>query len=211
MTTTDNEAAEAAEVEFRPAVEAEYLALAALLDPLDEEGWATPSLCAGWRIREVVAHMTMPARYSEEQFTAELRECAFDFGALSDRIAARDGALPPAELLAGLRSGTLHAWTPRGGVHGALDHAVIHGLDAAVPLGRSGRVPAGTITAVLDHLAAGGVAEHFGVRVKGRGLRASDVDWSFGEGPELRGTGEDLALALCGRRLPAGRLAGDPL
>lgn len=31
-----------------------------LLADLDEAGWDHPSLCAGWRVREVVAHMTMP-------------------------------------------------------------------------------------------------------------------------------------------------------
>ncbi|MGW5355547.1 maleylpyruvate isomerase family mycothiol-dependent enzyme [Streptomyces sp. NPDC004031] len=199
-------------VDLQPAVEAEYLALAALLEPLSDEQWDTPSLCAGWRIREVAAHVTMPARYSQERFMAELRDCAFDFGVLSDKVAARDAALPTAELVAGLRSGTLHHFTsPDGGWPGALSHAVIHGLDMAVPLGAAGRVPPGTVTAVLDGLAAGGVAANFGVRLDGRGLRATDLDWSFGSGPELSGTAEDLVLALSGRTLPPGRLAGDPL
>ncbi len=59
-------------------------------------------------------------------------------------MAARDGALPAAALLADLRSPVLHAWQPPGGgVEGALVHCVIHTLDIveAVPLDR--RVPAG--------------------------------------------------------------------
>jgi uncharacterized protein (TIGR03083 family) len=199
------------EAEVGAAVEAEYLALAALLEQLDDERWETPSLCTGWRIREVVAHMIMPARYSEEEFNAELRACSFDFGVLSDKIAARDAALPASELVAGLRSPVLHGWRPRGSVYDALNHAVIHGLDITVPLGADGRVPPGTITTVLDGLAGDGVAEFFGVSIEGRTLRATDVDWSYGAGPELRGTGEDLALALTGRTLPPGRLEGSPL
>jgi hypothetical protein len=80
-----------------------------------------------------------------------------------------------------------------------------------VPLGASGRVPPRTITTVLDGLAGDGVAEFFGVRIEGRALRATDVDWAYGAGSELRGTGEDLALALTGRTLPPGRMVGAPL
>ena len=77
---------------LQPAVAAEFLALAGLLDSAAVAQWDTPSLCAGWRVREVIAHMTMAARYSEEEFMAELRRCDFDFGRLSNELAARDAA-----------------------------------------------------------------------------------------------------------------------
>ena len=89
---------------LQPAVAAEFLALADLLEGAADAQWDTPSLCAGWRVREVVAHMTMAARYSEEPFMTELRRCGLDFGRLSNELAARDAELPPGELLAGLRS-----------------------------------------------------------------------------------------------------------
>ena len=44
-----------------------------------------------------------------------------------------------------------------------------------------------------------------------RALQATDLDWSYGSGPPLRGKAEDLALVLCGRALPAGRIEGEPL
>src|SRR6478736_4538034 len=77
------------DADLQPAVAAEFQALAGLLDSATEAQWDTPSLCAGWRVREVIAHMTMAARYSEEEFMAELRRCDFDFGRLSNEIAAR--------------------------------------------------------------------------------------------------------------------------
>ena len=61
------------DVELQPRVAAEYLALADVLDSLSLAAWDTPSLCDGWRVREVAAHMTMPARYDEDAFMAELR------------------------------------------------------------------------------------------------------------------------------------------
>lgn len=200
------------DTDLRPAVAAEFTALADLLTGIGDARWDTPSLCEGWRIREVAAHMTMAARYSPDEFMGVLRECDFDFTRLSNQVAAKDAALPTSELVANLRSDVMRHWTPpNGGFHGALNHVVIHELDATVPLGAPRRVPEQTIRIVLDDLTRGGVHGHFGVDIVGRGLRATDLDWSYGSGPELRGTGEDLALALCGRTVPAGRLQGAPL
>ena len=153
--------------------------------------------------------MTMAARYSEEEFMAELRRCDFDFGRLSNEIAARDAGLPASELVASLRAEVMQHWTPPGGGwHGALNHVVIHGLDVTVPLGVPRRSPDATIRVVLDDLTGGGVHERFGTSIQGRSLQATDLDWSYGSGPALRGPAEDLALVLCGRAIPQGRLEG---
>jgi uncharacterized protein (TIGR03083 family) len=200
------------ETDLQPVVAAEFVALADLLDSATEAQWDTPSLCAGWRVREVIAHMTMAARYSEEEFMAELSRCDFDFGRLSNQIAARDAELPAGELVASLRAEVMQHWTPPGGGwHGALNHVVIHGLDVTVPLGVPRRSPDATIRVVLDDLTAGGVQARFGTSIEGRSLQASDLDWSYGSGPVLRGPAEYLALVLCGRTTPEGRLEGKPL
>ena len=103
-------------------VTANCLALADLLESLPSGRWDTPSLCDGWRVREVAAHLTMPARYSEDAFMAELREDAFDFTRLSNRVAQRDAQLPTRELERNLRDEVLHRWTPPGGAQrGALN------------------------------------------------------------------------------------------
>lgn len=195
------------DADLQPVVAAELLALADLLEEATEAQWDTLSLCEGWRVREVVAHMTMAARYSEDAFMAELRRHDFDFGRLSNEIASKDAELPTGELVANLRSDVMQHWAPPGGgYHGALNHAVIHGLDVTVPLGVPRRSPDGTIRIVLDDLTQGGMHQHFGTSVDGRSLQATDLDWSYGSGPALRGEAGDLAAMLCGRALPAGRI-----
>lgn len=198
--------------DLQPLVAAEYLALADLLDALPAPRWDTASLCEGWRVREVVAHLTMAVRYDEEAFMAELRECQFDFTRLSNRIASRDAALSAAELAGGLRDEVMHHWTPpAGGYRGALNHVVIHGLDISVPLGEPRRSPDATVRIVLDDLTRGGIHANFGMDISGRALQATDLDWSYGSGAPLVGSAADLALHLCGRRLPVGRLDGEPV
>jgi uncharacterized protein (TIGR03083 family) len=197
---------------LQPAVAAEFASLADLLAAASDAQWDTPSMCQGWRVREVVAHMTMAARYPEQEFMTELRRCGFDFTRLSNEVASRDASLPTDELVANLRSQVMQHWTPPGGgYHGALNHVVIHGLDVTVPLSAPRCSPDETIRVVLDDLTAGGGHAHFGIAIDGRHLQASDLDWSHGSGPVLRGTAADLALALCGRAVPAGRLEGEPL
>jgi uncharacterized protein (TIGR03083 family) len=194
------------DTELAASVAAEFLALAAQLQVLPEEAWDTPSLCEGWRVREVMAHLTMAVRHSPDQFQKELAACGWDFTRLSNEVAARDAALPTAQLLANLRDPEMHSWTPPGGGWaGALNHVVIHGLDVTVPLGLPGCSPPETIRAVLDGLTVGGMHEHFGGALTGVALRATDLDWSFGSGEPRTGRAADLALALCGRQLPSPR------
>lgn len=185
----------------------EYLELADLLEEAPASLWDAPSLCAGWRTREVVAHMTMPARLSESEFMTELQAAGGGFTKLSNTVAVRDGALAPTALLAALRSPTLHRWEPPGGGHvGALVHAVIHGLDITEATGLDRRVPAETVTRVLALVGAGDL---FGVDLDGVELRATDLDWSHGSGHLVTGPAQVLALVACGRRVPAGKLKGD--
>jgi uncharacterized protein (TIGR03083 family) len=198
--------------DLQPLVATQYLALADVLEGLEPAGWETPSLCEGWRVREVVAHLTMPARYDEDEFLGELRDAEFDFTRLSNQIASRDASLPTEDLTANLRDDVMGHWTPPGGgFHGALNHVVIHGLDITVPLGEPRCASDAALVIVLDDLTRGGVHDNFGTDISGRALEATDIEWSFGTGTPLRGMAEDLALDLCGRRLPEGRLDGTPL
>ena len=194
---------------LQPLVAGAYMGLADVLSELAGDDWDAPSLCEGWRIREVIAHLTMPARYDQEAFMQELEARQFDFAKLSNEIAARDGQASTDGLLADLRSEQLHHWAPPGGgYHGALNHVVIHGLDVTEPLGVSTRTPDQTLRIVLTDLTEGEMHRHFGTEIAGKRLEATNLDWSFGSGPVLRGAAGDLALVLCGREIPDGRLEG---
>ncbi|KGH48033.1 hypothetical protein IN07_04735 [Modestobacter caceresii] len=182
-----------------------YDGLADLLAAGPAGPWDAPSLCAGWQVRHVVAHVTMPARLSAEQFGAEMAAAGGDFTRLSDTVASRDASLPAAELLAALRSSTLHGWEPPGGgAAGALSHAVIHSLDVTVALGRPPVAPAEGVLAVLDQLTAVDGA-YFGIDLTGRRLEAADTTWSWGDGEVVRADSGHLVALLSGRMLPDGR------
>ncbi len=191
-------------------IAAQRTTLADLLESLPDPSWDAPTLCAGWRVREVVAHITMPFRYSMPKFLAELARNRGNFNAMADRCARRDAAaLTAAELATAVRDNIRHPWQPPGGgLQGALTHDVIHGLDITVPLGLDQPVPGHRLRLVLDIITSPGTLEQFGANTGGIQLRADDLDWSFGSGTPVSGQAQDLLLALTGRKLPTGRLRG---
>jgi len=196
--------------DVRDAIAAERRELAAVLDSLPIQRWDEPTLCAGWRVREVVAHMTMPFRYSLPRVVFEVVKARGDFHRMADRSARRDAtALSPGDLAAAMRDNAGHPWKPPGGgFEGALSHDVIHGLDVTVPLGVDRRVPLDRISTVLGGLTPKNVS-YFGADLRDVQLCADDLDWRFGSGTPVTGHAQDLLLVLCGRRLPAGRLQGE--
>lgn len=186
--------------------------LARLLADLPDQRWDEPTLCAGWRVRETVAHITMPFRYSGPAFLAALARDRFRFHAMSDRVARRDGsALAPSALARAVADNARHPWKPPGGgLTGALTHDTIHGLDIAVPLRLDYAVPPQVWDVLLPGLGSPRMVRYFGTDLTGLELRATDADWTAGPGPSvISGTAADLALLVCGRKLPPHRLNGE--
>ncbi len=197
--------------DIRDMIAAQRGELGELLAGLPAARWDEPTLCAGWRVREVVAHITMPFRYSGRRFAFELARSRGRFGEMADRLARRDAdALTPGDLAGAVRSNVGHPWKPPGGgFEGALAHDVIHGMDITVPLGLGHTVPHERLRLVLPGSLSERSVRYFGVDLDGVELRADDMDWSLGSGAPLGGTAADLLLVLCGRSLPAGRLSGE--
>ncbi|QKV81370.1 maleylpyruvate isomerase family mycothiol-dependent enzyme [Amycolatopsis sp. Hca4] len=192
-------------------IAAERRELAALLDELPPPAWSAPTLCAGWGVAEVVAHMTMPFRFSTGRFVRELARSGGRFNAMADRVARRDAAeLSRDALIASLRDNADHPWRPPGGgAEGALSHDIIHGLDITTALQLDRRVPLERLEAIFAAMKPKQV-KYFGADLAGIALRADDLDWAYGTGTPLAGAAQDLLLVLCNRRLPAGRLRGEP-
>jgi uncharacterized protein (TIGR03083 family) len=199
-----------ADDEVRAAVVAERREQAELLAGLSDGQWDAPSLCAGWRTREVIAHTTMQYRTSMPRVALEMLKARGSFNRAADRMARADAdALSADELVAALRDNAEHPWTPPGGGPvGALSHDVIHGLDVTVALGIDRTVP-DRVALVLAGMKPKNIA-FFGTDLSGVSLRATDLDWSYGDGEPVHGTGADLLLVVCGRTLPADRLTGGP-
>jgi len=193
--------------------------LADALSQLSAEQWHGASLCAGWTPAHVLAHQTMPFRITEAEFMTGMQQCGGDFTKYSDEIAERDSHIPPADLVAVLRENAEHPWAPPGGgLAGALSHDVIHGLDSTWLAGVAYDIPVEAMTMILgmitdplalpeDAVVAAEVqpgaqrATLFGFPLDGIKVSATDLEWSTGQGAELRGRGRDLLPLLAGRNI----------
>ena len=192
-----------------PTITAERTAFGDVLEAQPEADWTAPSLCSGWRVREVVAHMTMPFRYRAPRLLTELVRSRGNFADMADRVARRDARAPIGTLLDGWRTNENHPWKPPGGgVKGALTHDVVHGLDITIPLGIEHPVSESALRVVLDHATTPLSLKHFGLDLTGIRLEADDLEWTFGDGQPLRGRARHLLMVLMDRRLSAEVLSG---
>jgi uncharacterized protein (TIGR03083 family) len=179
---------------------AERARLVSLLEGLHSDQWAGPSLCAGWRVREVVAHLTMPFRARPLQLLGGLAKARFSFNRYADQAARADTRrMSDHELLALLRTNIHHPWRPPGGgAAGALSHDLIHGLDITDPLGLPAP-PVDRVALVLQHATPQSL-KYFGADWRGKRLVATDADFALGEGTPVRMPIVEILLVVTGRR-----------
>ncbi len=176
--------------------------LADRLDGLPPEAWDADSLCAGWRVRDVIGHLVHLAETSRARMVVEAAKVApATVNGGVTKMARRTGAADPADLIQRLRRAGGGGFTPPGiGPIAALGETFTHGSDALRPVGGTPR-PADERTLVVaeSYRRLGFV---FGARAA-RGVRftAADAGWSIGpeDGPTAHGQGEAVLLALAGR------------
>lgn len=190
--------------DVQTAIAAERTDLVAVLRGLSADDWNRQTLCEGWRVRELVAHIVMPYRYSTPRILKEMLKSRGGFNRMADRRARADAAeLTPVELTDTLEANIHHRWKPPGGGYeGALSHDVIHGLDVTEALGLP-RVPAERVRHVLANAGPRALA-YFGADLGGQRLVATDTELSLGDGPDVvELPAVDLLLRVTGRLAPA--------
>lgn len=192
-------------------VERERLALADLLEGLDDEQWDTASLCTGWRVREVVAHLMVgPTSSGREVVRAVLRHRG-DVSRAMDAMARERGAAPTPELVRALRENAASRFhPPLLDWRAPLADVLVHREDVAVPLGLPQDRPTDAWALALAFLVTrtGRTAFETGALPPVRFV-GTDVDWEHGSGPQVRGPASAIALALTGRSALVDRLDGD--
>ena len=185
------------------AVDRERRELTDLLDRLSPDQWETPSLCAGWRVREVAAHLTL-AHTSVGRAAVEAVRARGSFDRMVRDTAVRRAAAPRAELVAALRTmvGSRRRAPGISPLEPLLD-VLVHGQDIAVPLGIERPMPldaaATSATRVWDCPWPLSRAFRTRSRLHGLQLVADDVEWSVGAGPRVEGPVAALLLVLTGR------------
>jgi len=192
----------------------ELASISEFVHGLADEQWDHDSLCRGWRVRDVMSHMVLGYTTPMLSMVAKLAKYGFNVpkGSGQESVIYGSGHTP-AEIMAvfdtipndHVRMGISKVIKPS---ESLVDH-IVHQQDMRRPLGLSRQIPEDRLLAALE--TAPSVGGFVGAKKRGAGLRlvATDVEWSHGEGPEVRGTGEAILLALTGRPVVLEELSGD--
>jgi uncharacterized protein (TIGR03083 family) len=190
------------------ALRAEFAAQAEGFTPAE---WDAPTLCPGWRVRDVAAHQILPVRFSLFVGFAGLVRAGFRIDRWVHQDAVRRGSAPIPELLASYRAGIDRRTVPPGRQPAnVLADLVIHLQDIRRPLGLPWSYDQEllrTVASAIHPDKALGVPK----RMAGLSLRATDTEWEAGSGAEVTGPLEALILAMTGRPVALPELAGTGL
>ncbi|HEV3124696.1 MAG TPA: maleylpyruvate isomerase family mycothiol-dependent enzyme [Candidatus Dormibacteraeota bacterium] len=194
-----------------PMIHTERAALVADLEGVSDAQWETPSLCELWTVRDVVAHITATAKMTQGKFFTKMIGSGFRFNAMAAKDIARERGGSPADTLAGLRSQLTATTHPPGPLDAMLGEQVLHGDDIRRPLGIAHAYPPEVLIRVADFYKGSNLLIGTKKRIAGLRLRASDVDWSTGDGPEVSGPMLSLVMAMTGRKAALADLSGEGL
>jgi uncharacterized protein (TIGR03083 family) len=192
-----------------PTVHAERRALADDLGGLTAEQWETPSLCAGWSVRDVLAHMTATALISAPAFFPKFVRAGFSLSRMQANDLARERGASGAEALARFERVVTSSKHPPGPTATWLGEAIVHAEDIRRPLGIPHAYPVDALVRVADAYKGSNLVIGAKTRIAGLRLRATDTDWAHGSGPEVAGPMLALLLAMAGRSAASADLEGE--
>ena len=181
------------------------------LRSLTPEQWDAPSLCDGWRVRDVAGHMITGVEMSLPTVLIKTVQAGFNINKASARAGKEAGSRPTDELTTALAS-----TTELSGFAKVLGHAklvpdiTIHHEDIRRAVGLTPHeVPAERMKFSLSTLRKDTGPLKAKKRTSGLRFVATDLDWAEGEGPEVRGPALSLLLAMGGRSVAIDECEGD--
>lgn len=197
------------------AIDRQRLELSDLLQDLRDDEWARPSLCAGWTVRDIAAHLAL-AHAGRTRALSDLVRAGGSVDRMIRDMARRHATAPPEQLIAELRGMVGSRKLPPIVTHlEPLLDLLVHGQDITIPLGRPRPIPveAAATAATRAWTMRWPLSRAFPVRDRLRGLHlvATDVAWSAGGGPRVEGPIGALLLVLTGRTASLEQLGGDGL
>lgn len=193
-------------------IDHERLGLANLLEDLSAEEWLHPSLCSGWRVCDVAAHLAL-AHTGPVRVALGMVRARGNFDRMIADTARRHATAPQRQVITEIRAMAGSRRHAAGVTYlEPLVDVLVHGHDIAVPLGRprpmSVEAAATAATRVWTMPWPLSTAFRARARLSGLELVASDIDWSVGEGARVEGPIEALLLLLTGRTVSLGKLSG---
>jgi uncharacterized protein (TIGR03083 family) len=180
-------------------IDTERSRVADLLESLPQAAWEQHSLCAGWSVRDVGAHLTFShARLRDVAWPAV--RTGFRYNEMI-RYAALHSPLTHAQIVAKLRGfvGSRRRAPFVTELEPLLD-ILVHSQDICVPLGIKHPMPVDAAVAAADRVLSLRGPMRLWDPPPGVRLVATDADWAYGDGAEKQAPIQSHLLTLTGRK-----------
>jgi len=192
------------------AIDHERRRLVELLEDLSDDEWNHPSLCEGWTVRQVAAHVALQNTTwaAMPRGVLEMIRSGSMNGAIQ-AVACRHALRPTDQIIAEIRD-RIGVWRPLPTVtylESAIDY-LAHPQDIAVPLGRRLEMPTDVAAVAAQRVWTSPRMFHARRRLAGYHLFATDTNWTAGRGSEVTGPIRALLLLLTGRPALMADLSG---
>jgi uncharacterized protein (TIGR03083 family) len=200
-------------VDYFPVIAAERRAIADMLDGLTPQQWETQSLCTGWTVRHVAAHLSVVLTHGMGTFLVATIRAGGNLHRANRIVVAREAARPIPDIIGDLRANADSRFTPPGlGSEAPLTEVLLHGEDIRVPLGIADGRPAERWRGALDFLLSPKGRRGFAAKgVPDLHYVATDTEWAHGSGDEVHGPAAALGLTISGRPARLSELGGPGL
>jgi len=196
-------------------IHAERAALAALLSELTEEEWRHPTLCPGWTVHDVAAHVISTPQIGWARVSGMMARNLGRGGYNTmifrevKRIAARETRESILADFATYGTSTRHVPTTTS-VEPLID-ALIHHQDIARPLGRQRTMAPEAAAVAADRVRRLAPLMGTGKLVRSVRMVATDIDWARGRGPTITGPMQELLMLASGRQPDPALVSGEGL
>jgi uncharacterized protein (TIGR03083 family) len=192
-------------------IKADREALADYLDGLSPDDWNKPSLCDGWSVKGVASHLLVTPTMSKGKVFFAFVGSGFNLGKMSQKqIDRMDAELTTDDIVAQTRATAGVRSAPPGlKPMGVLGEVLTHSSDISLAVGTPLDLPVEHYVIGLDYMKDVQPVLGCTKRIEGLTLRATDADWSTGDGPEVSGDAKHLLSAMTGRTAAMDDLTGD--
>lgn len=191
------------------AIDAERARLGALLQTLSRDQWRQQSLCANWDIEKVVAHLSAASSTGSIRWLLNMFRSGFNSDVHNERLLTQEIGRTTGETLSRYQRTEHLRRSPLNTPIALLGEIVVHGQDICRPLEISLSPTQEAVFSVLQFYSSKDFAVNSRTLVSGLSLKATDSDFSIGDGPLVYGTQLDLIMAMASRPQALPYLGGE--
>lgn len=197
--------------EYWSLIHGERERLVETLGHLSKDQWHAPTLCEGWDVEHVVAHLTAAANMNIWSWLQSMTFSGFDVAKHNARGIAKYRGRTQEETFENFGQSVNLTIAPTKDYAAWLGEVTVHGQDIAYYLGLELTPAPAAVHEVAKFFATKDFAVNSRTLIRGLKFQATDTEFVTGDGPLVSGPLLSLVMVMAGRGEFITKLSGDGL